>query len=104
MRDKRKLNQARELRKLRTPAKARLWEQLRNRQLEGHKFVRQATVGPYVADFVCRENKLIIELDGWTHSSPEELHRDRVRTEYLEREGYRVVRFGNVEALEGMDQ
>ena len=104
MRPKRKLNQARELRKLSTPAEAKLWEQLRNRQLEGYKFLRQAPIGPYIADFVCREKKLVIELDGWTHSTPEELQRDAARTVYMESEGYRVIRFDNAEALEGMDQ
>jgi len=104
MRPKRKLNQARELRKLSTPAEAKLWEQLRNRQLEGYKFLRQAPIGPYIADFVCREKKLVIELDGWTHSTPAELQYDSVRTVYLESEAYRVIRFDNAEALEGMDQ
>ncbi len=104
MRAQRKLNQARELRKNSTPAEARLWEQLRNRRLDGFKFVRQATLGPYIADFLCREKNLVIELDGWTHSTPEEIEHDLKRTAYLKNEGYRVVRFDNVEALEGTDQ
>ncbi len=104
MRAKRKLNQARTLRKLGTPAESKLWGQLRNRQFEGYKFLRQATVGPYIADFLCREKKLVIELDGWTHSTPEEITSDAQRTEYLKSEGYRVIRFGNIEATQGMDQ
>ena len=104
MRTKRKLNQARELRKSSTPAEAKLWEQLRNRQLEGFKFVRQATVGPYIVDFLCREQKLVIELDGWTHSTPEEVLHDRTRTSFLITEGYRVIRFTNDEALHGTDE
>ncbi len=103
MRAKRKLNQARELRRNSTPAEARLWEQLRNRQLEGFKFLRQATVGPYIADFLCRERNLIVELDGLTHSTPDELAHDQRRTEFLNTEGYSVVRFTNDEALHGMD-
>ena len=104
MRPKRKLNQARELRKNSTPAEAKLWGQLRNRQLEGFKFLRQATIGPYIVDFLCRKKKLVIELDGWTHSSPEELAYDARRTAFLNAEGYRVVRFNNSEALQGMDE
>lgn len=104
MRAQRKLNQARELRKNSTPAEARLWEQLRNRRLDGFKFVRQATLGPYIADFLCREKNLVIELDGWTHSTAEEIEHDLKRTAYLKNEGYRGFRFDNVEALEGTDQ
>ena len=104
MRPKRKLNQARELRKTSPPAEAKLWEQLRNRQLEGYKFTRQATIGPYIVDFLCREKKLAIELDGWTHSTPEEMRHDQRRTEFLNVEGYRVVRYYNSESLEGMDE
>ncbi|MEO6607449.1 MAG: endonuclease domain-containing protein [Aestuariivirga sp.] len=103
MRDLRKLNQARTLRKDSTPAEVKLWEQLRNRQLEGFKFLRQATIGPYIVDFLCREKKLVVELDGWTHSTPEELTYDARRTAYLQNQGYRVLRFDNIEALEGMD-
>ena len=103
MRDLRKLNQARALRRNSTPAEARLWEQLRNRQLQGFKFLRQATIGPYIVDFLCRERKLVVELDGWTHSTPEELNYDSRRTRYLQNQGYRVLRFDNIEALEGMD-
>ena len=104
MRAKRKLNQARELRKNSTPAETRLWAQLRNRQLEGFKFLRQVTIGPYIVDFLCREKQLIVELDGWTHSTSEELERDTQRTVFLNGEGYRVIRFNNSESLEGMDQ
>lgn len=103
MRDLRKLNQARALRKNSTPAEVKLWEQLRSRQLEGFKFLRQATIGPYIVDFLCREMKLVVELDGWTHSTPEELAYDARRTNYLENQGCRVLRFDNIEALEGMD-
>jgi len=103
MRAKRKLNQARELRKSSTPAEAKLWEQLRNRQLEGFKFLRQATIGPYIVDFVCREVKLVIELDGWTHSTPEEISHDQRRTAHLNAAGYRLLRVTNEEALHGID-
>ena len=104
MRAKRKLNRAREFRKNSTPAEARLWEQLRNRQLEGFKFLRQAPIGPYITDFLCREKSLIVELDGWTHSTPEEILLDQKRSVYLNSEGYHVIRFTNIEAMQDMDE
>ena len=69
MRDGAKLSTARQFRRDETFAEKRLWEQLRNRTLEGFKFVRQAPAGPYIADFLCRENKLIFEVDGATQQT-----------------------------------
>lgn len=103
MRKDQNLKTARELRHNETLAEKRLWEQLRNRNLEGFKFVRQAPVGPFIADFLCREKKLIVELDGWTHSTDEEVNHDARRTAFLEKEGYRGIRFDNGSAVEGMD-
>jgi len=79
-----------------TDAENALWYELRNRQLAGHKFVRQFSVGPYIADFVCREKALIIEVDGGQH---DESMKDEARTAYLNREGYAVLRFWNSEVL-----
>ena len=104
MRQGSKLNAARALRRNETFAEKRLWEQLRNRTLEGFKFARQVPIGPFVADFVCRDLKLIVEVDGATHSTDEELEKDMRRTEYLSGEGYHVIRFQNDEILNGMDQ
>lgn len=87
------LSRARTLRRESTPAESKLWQHLRNRQLGNFKFARQEPIGPYIADFVCRAKKLVIEIDGVTHETPEELAHDATRTIYLEREGYRVVRF-----------
>jgi very-short-patch-repair endonuclease len=80
----------------------RLWQELRNRKLDGCKFVRQATAGPYIADFLCRELKLIVEVDGATHSSDAELA-DEQRTVHLGRLGYKVIRLQNIEVLDAMD-
>ncbi|NJM30874.1 MAG: endonuclease domain-containing protein [Rhizobiales bacterium] len=104
MRDQAKLTLARDLRRNETIAEKRLWEQLRNRQLEGFKFVRQTPLGPYIADFVCREKKLIVEVDGATHSTEAELARDAARTSQLNALGYEVIRFDNDEVLNGLDQ
>jgi very-short-patch-repair endonuclease len=99
-----KLYSARALRKSETLAEKRLWEQLRNRNLDGFKFSRQVPIGPYIADFVCREQRVIVEVDGATHSTDDELAHDRRRSEFLKSEGYAVIRFQNDEVLNGMDE
>ena len=104
MRENQKLDTARQLRKELTLPEARLWEQIRNRQLEDNKFRRQAPIGPYIVDFVCVEKKLIVEVDGWTHSSESEILIDQRRTAFLNTQGYKVIRFQNIEIKEGLDQ
>jgi very-short-patch-repair endonuclease len=104
MRDGQKLDTAKQLRIDSTPAEKRLWVQLRNRQLAKQKFRRQVPVGPYVVDFICLERKLIIEIDGWTHSTEAEVSNDKRRTSYVESQGYKVIRFQNVEIKDGMDE
>jgi len=84
-----------------TDAERRLWSHLRNRGLEGHKFRRQFTVGPFIADFVCAEDMLIVELDGGQHS--ERISEDARRTVFLESLGYRVLRFWNNDVLLNTD-
>jgi very-short-patch-repair endonuclease len=104
MREGQKTFTARRLRRDETPAEKRLWEQLRNRNLGGHKFVRQSPVGPYVADFLCREHALVVEVDGATHSTPAELESDRTRTRYIEAQGFQILRLQNDEILNGMEE
>ena len=103
MREGAKTSLARQLRKSETVAEKRLWQELRNRKLDGCKFIRQATAGPYVADFLCRERKLIIEVDGATHSSDAQMASDRQRTGHLGRLGFKMIRLQNIEVLEAMD-
>ena len=86
---------ARELRRNETAAEVKLWEGLRGRRVGGFKFVRQLGIGNYIADFVCREKKLIVEVDGVTHSSDVEVEHDKKRTEFLASQGYRVHRVNN---------
>ena len=76
---------SRTLRSNETAAEAKLWAELRNRHFAGLKFVRQAPVGAYFADFLCRERRLIVEADGATHSTDAELSADAQRTRELER-------------------
>jgi len=84
-----------------TEAERRLWQILRSHQIKGHKFRRQVPIGPYIADFVCHEARLIVEIDGGQHdrSSPQ----DAERTEFLQNEGYRILRFWNNEILANLD-
>ena len=86
---------ARPLRQNLTDAERALWNQLRARRLNGLKFKRQGTLRPYVVDFYCSEARLVVEADGGQHDHP----RDAARTEWLLREGYRVIRFWNHEVL-----
>ncbi len=93
------VKRARALRKASTDAEALLWSHLRNRQFRNLKFRRQVPLGCYIVDFYCHELRLLIEVDGGQHS--EEV--DRTRTQWLESEGYRMVRFWNHEVLENID-
>ena len=83
---------ARELRQDQSEAERRLWRRLRSRLLGGFKFIRQEPIGPYFADFVCREEKLVVEIDGATHSTDGERRRDAKREEVLRERGYRIAR------------
>lgn len=86
---------AKKLRAEQTKAETLLWCALRNQQLGGFKFRRQVPRGPYVADFLCAEAKLIIEVDGATHGTAAEIEHDRERTAFLQGLGFRVIRFWN---------
>ena len=88
---------ARVVRKTSTEAERTLWKHIRFRQLNGHKFRRQAPIGRYVVDFVCFEKKLIIELDGGHHLDQSAY--DSERTAWLGSQGFRVLRFWNDQVL-----
>ena len=96
-------DRARSLRAARTEVERRLWHRLRNRQLNRAKFRRQHPIGSYIADFFCTEACLVIELDGSQHGEAHERQADERRTEYLEREGYKVLRFWNEEVFDNID-
>jgi very-short-patch-repair endonuclease len=87
------------LRRNATDAEQVLWRELRARRLGGHKFRRQWTIGPYIADFCCVEGGVMVEADGGQHN-PE---KDRARTAYLHSEGFRVLRFWNNDILSNLD-
>ncbi|OYW78324.1 MAG: hypothetical protein B7Z26_10055, partial [Asticcacaulis sp. 32-58-5] len=88
--DTKATNRARSLRKVENDAEARLWRHVRNRQVGGLKFVRQLPIGPYFADFACREIRLVVEIDGSQHVRNQY---DDVRNRYLNEHGWSVARF-----------
>ena len=81
-----------------TPAEAALWQRLRGRQVQGAKFRRQYTIGPFIVDFVCLEAQVIVEVDGPIHDYT--LEEDRIRQDWLESLGFTVLRFTNDEVLQ----
>ena len=87
---------ARQLRQNPTDAELRLWLALRDRRLSGYKFRRQHPIGEFVVDFVCTKHKIVIEADGGQHA---ENPADALRTERLEAEGWKVIRFWNNDIL-----
>ncbi len=94
-------SKARQLRNNPTDAERVLWNILRKRQVSGYRFRRQVPIGPYIVDFVCYENRLIIEVDGGQHM--ERANYDAERTAWLKTEGFRVIRFWNNQILEETD-
>ena len=92
---------AKKLRANSTDAERKLWYHLRDRRLLGFKFVRQQPIGPYIADFACRDADLIIELDGGQHADA--IGRDQRRTAVLAEYGYFVLRFWNNDILTNTD-
>jgi very-short-patch-repair endonuclease len=92
---------ARELRHNQTDAERKFWSRVRDRRFFGLKFRRQVPVGPYIADFQCFDKRIIVELDGGQHASNS--IRDLKRTEYLESQGFRVIRFWDNDVLRNID-
>ena len=86
-----------------TDAERALWHRLRDRRLAGHKFRRQHPIGPFFADFVCIERRLIVEIDGGQHFSEAGQGDDASRTAKLKALGFHVVRFDNRVVLTEMD-
>jgi very-short-patch-repair endonuclease len=97
--DEAKTERARRLRRVATKAETALWYRLRSRSLNGYKFVRQEPIGPYTVDLICRERRLIIEVDGGQHADN---LRDLVRDRWLADRNYRILRFWNNDVLGNM--
>ena len=91
----------RSLRKNLTLAEKKLWFILRKKQLAAFRFRRQVPIGNYIVDFACHSVKVIVEADGGQHDEPEQRAYDKRRTQWLEKQGYQVLRFWNNEILSG---
>ena len=85
----------RRLRNNLTPAEATLWLALKNRQLDGRRFKRQVSIGPYIVDFYCPREKLVVQLDGESHFTEDGYEHDLRRDKYLNDLGLKVIRFEN---------
>ena len=92
-------DRARSFRKNMTDAENRMWYFLRDRRLNGYKFVREIPFDSYIADFVCRAKKVIVEIDGAQHAEEQAIKYDKKRTEFLEKNGYKIIRFWNSEVF-----
>ena len=97
--DKIRTGLARRLRRTSTTAELRLWNRLRDPSINDCKFVRQQPIGPYVVDFICREKRLIVEVDGGQHADSA---RDLARDQWLHEHNYYVLRFWNNEVMTNM--
>lgn len=96
---------ARNHRNVSTKAEVRMWcELLRDRQLLGYPFLRQRPIAGYIADFFCKELKLVIEVDGSTHDEPGAAERDTLRDDRLSALGYTTLRFTDEEVLLRTDE
>ncbi len=91
------------LRKLPIQAENRLWNKIRNKQL-GYKFRRQYGIGNYIVDFYCPVLRLVIEIDGATHSTPEEIKKDKIRQNYFMKLGLNIKRYTNNDIRKSLEE
>jgi very-short-patch-repair endonuclease len=98
-----KKEQRRELRARLTPEESYLWSFLQRRKLRGRKFRRQHSVGPYILDFYCPEEKLAVELDGASHDHEQAQAHDGIRKMFLGRAGITVLRFENRDVRKNLE-
>ncbi|HEX5653471.1 MAG TPA: vitamin B12 dependent-methionine synthase activation domain-containing protein [Chitinophagaceae bacterium] len=87
-----------------TPAEEALWRLVNSKQLEGYKFSRQHIVGNYIADLVCLDRRLVIEIDGLIHQLPENKESDEIRTAWLNQKGFEVLRITNEQVIANTDE
>ncbi len=92
-----------ELRNNPTQAEEFLWRYLKKSKLEGRKFRRQHSIGNFIVDFYCPEERLVVELDGAVHFNDKAIEYDKRRTKYLENKRIKVIRFENQEVMYNLD-
>ena len=94
---------AKQLRQSMTRAETLLWRYLKAHHVDGLAFRRQVPMRGYIADFICHAAKVVVEIDGATHSTDAEIASDSRRTAFLRSEGFRVIRFTNAEVFANLD-
>jgi very-short-patch-repair endonuclease len=94
---------ARDLRNNMTEQERKMWSVIKNRQFFGYRFLRQYCIGNFIVDFICREKKIIIEIDGGQHNNPNDIEYDIKRTNYLNTLGYTIIRFWNNEINDNIE-
>jgi very-short-patch-repair endonuclease len=94
---------ARTMRKNMTGAERKLWSNLRGRALSGYRFNRQVEIGPYIVDFLCRERRVIVEVDGDSHGDTRDVKSDEHRTRFLEANDHAVFRVWNHEVYTNLE-
>jgi very-short-patch-repair endonuclease len=94
---------ARTLRRNATRAERRLWQGLRREQVAGFRFRRQVILGRFIADFACLDARMIVEVDGATHSTDEEIACDAARSAALAAQGFDILRFTNEDVYGNLD-
>jgi very-short-patch-repair endonuclease len=98
--DRKSVSKVRSLRRDATDAETKLWLALRDRRLGGYKFVRQEPIGRYIVDFLCRKQKLVVEVDGGQHADS---LTDRVRDAFITKHDYRILRVWNTDVLANIE-
>lgn len=94
---------ARNLRNNMTDAERLIWSKIRRKQIEDKQFYRQKNIGSYIVDFYCPSGKLIIEIDGGQHYGPAGMKKDRERDLYLQKLGFTVLRFSDIDVLKNIE-
>jgi very-short-patch-repair endonuclease len=97
------LDLKRRLRSDMTGPETRLWPRLRARQLQRLKFRRQHGIGPYIVDFYCPEQSLVIEVDGDSHADADQIVKDQLRDRYFQSLGLHVIRYFNDDIVKNLD-
>ena len=92
-------SRARALRRDLTDCERTIWSAIRTHRLNGFAFRRQTPIGPYIADFVCHQAHLVIEIDGGQHYGTQQVRRDERRDAFLAAKGFRVLRFSNHDVM-----
>lgn len=86
-----------------TDSEQALWTQLRRKQLKGIQFYRQRPLGNAIVDFFAPKAKLVVEVDGSQHFIPGNIKKDEIRSDELENQGLRILRFNNLQVLQELD-